>query len=195
MATAQEAIDALAAKQGVAGSVTPTNLGAGTLQDIYDYLRQTSTGWGVYSDTQYTDGAPLTLVSDVKVNIPNNAGSSIETQIPIDVTTLYDGSVITGKNGDSLNLTISFSIRPTSAQATEVVVVPDIGGAVGEIKNYERYTIFSKGNGVTQQYLSSFGVYTLDTWEANGATLKITPDNPCEIFDIRYLIQRTHKAF
>jgi hypothetical protein len=35
MATAQEAIDALAAKQGVADSVTPTNLSV-TLQDIYN---------------------------------------------------------------------------------------------------------------------------------------------------------------
>ena len=35
MAAAQDAIDALAAKQGVAGSVTPTNLSV-TLQDIYN---------------------------------------------------------------------------------------------------------------------------------------------------------------
>jgi hypothetical protein len=34
MATAQEAIDALAAKQGVTNGVTPTNLSV-TLKDIY----------------------------------------------------------------------------------------------------------------------------------------------------------------
>ena len=52
----------------------------------------------------------------------------------------------------------------------------------------------SKGNDVEHYYLSSFNAYTLNTWEANGGTVKIVSDASADIYDIRYVITRTHKA-
>ena len=152
------------------------------------------TGWGSYSDTLYTEGSPLTLSAGVKVDLTNNAGSSIESQLPTGITTLYNGSTITGFDGDGQLLTISFRVKQTSNQATRVTVVPDIGGAVGEIDDFRRDQSFNRGINVEQGYLSSFGVYNGATWEANGATLKIESDEPCEIYNIRFLIHRIHKA-
>lgn len=156
-----------------------------------------STGWGVYGDNALTEGTPLSLTGGAAyVNLPNNAASKIETQKPVDIDTFYDESItkITGRNGDGLNITLSFAVKPTTNQVTMVTVVPDIGGAIGEIEDYARDVSFSKGQNVEQRYLSSFDVYTLDTWEANGAQLKIKADQNCEIYNVRYLLTRTHKA-
>jgi hypothetical protein len=51
------------------------------------------TGWGVYNDTTYTTGSPFTVTAGApKQALPNNAGSKIETQLPTDVATFYDGT-------------------------------------------------------------------------------------------------------
>lgn len=89
-------------------------------------------------------------------------------------------------------LTIEFKIKPTTAAITKLSVTIDIGGSVGEI--YPRDFILTKGNGVEHFYLSSFGAYTLNTWEANGGTVKVITDQNAQIYDIRYIITRTHKA-
>ena len=154
------------------------------------------TGWGSYTDTLYTSVSPLVLTGGAAyVNLTNNKGSFLETQKPTDVDTFYDGTTITGRFGDSIMITISFAVKPTTNQSTRVTVIPDIGGVVGEITDYEKDETFSKGLNIVQRYLNSFGAYTYDTWEANGAQLKIKADQNAEIYNIRYLINRLHKAF
>lgn len=153
------------------------------------------TGWAAYTDTQYTEGSPLPLFGgDPVVNLPNNAGIVLDTYKPADIDTLYDGSAITGREGDSIIITISFAVKPTTAQPTRITTVPDIGGAIGEIEDYKNDITLGKGQNVVQRYLSSYNAYTLDTWEANGATMKIQSDQNCEIYGIRYLITATSRA-
>ena len=151
-------------------------------------------GWGVYNDTVYNTGSPFTATTGSAILLPNNKGSLIETQKPIDVTTFYDGTVIKGINGDGLNITIEFRCRPTTgASNVRMQVKLDIGGAVGVL--YPRDFALTKGSGVEHNYLSSFNVYTLNTWEANGASVYVEAFNSnIEVYDIRYLITRTHKA-
>lgn len=153
-----------------------------------------STGWGAYSDTQYTEQNPLILSAGVQVNLPNNAFNKLETQLPTDISTFYDGTVITGRFGDGLNITLSFAVKPITTQVTRITTVPDIGGAIGEIEDYKHDEVFDKGNGVEQRYLKAYDAYTYDTWEANGATMKIEASHNCHIYNIRYLLTRTHKA-
>ncbi|WP_242118764.1 hypothetical protein [Aestuariivivens sediminicola] len=152
------------------------------------------TGWADYVDGVYTSASPLALTASNKVTLPNNAMTIRDSQKPTDITTFYNASnsTITGRNGDGINVNIEFKARPTTAAVTKLTVAIDIGGAVGEI--YIRDFIMSKGNGVEHYYLSSFSAYTLDTWEANGGTVKIVSDASAEIYDIRYVVTRTHKA-
>ena len=153
------------------------------------------TGWASYTDTQYTSGVPFSITgNDTYVNLPNNAGTVLDTQLPIDVSTFYNGTVITGREGDGISISISFAVRPTTTQTTRVTVVPDIGGAIGEIEDYASDVTLSRGSGIVQRFLLNFNAYTLDTWELNGATMKIKADQNCEIFGVRYLITRTHRA-
>ena len=99
---------------------------------------------------------------------------------------------ITGRNGDGINITIEFKLRPTTSSNTRVTLAIDIGGAVGEI--FPRDFVLAKGNGVEHFYLSSFNAYTLGTWEANGGSVRVSSTAPVQIYDIRYVITRTHKA-
>ncbi len=152
------------------------------------------TGWGDYVDDQYTSGSPLALAGGVKVTLPNNAATIRDSQKPIDVSTFYDSSTqtITGRNGDAINLVIEFKARPTTSSVTRLSLSIDIGGVVGEI--YPNTFVLAKGQNQEHYYLQTISAYTLDTWETNGGTVKIESNQSAEVYDIRYVITRTHKA-
>lgn len=152
------------------------------------------TGWADYVDGTYTSASPYVLAGSTKITLPNDAATVRDSQKPIDVTTFYDSttSTITGRNGDGINIVIEFKARPNTSSVTRLTLAIDIGGAVGEI--YIRDFVLAKGNNVEHYYLSSFNTYTLDTWETNGGAVKITSTDSVDIYDIRYVITRTHKA-
>ena len=153
------------------------------------------TGWADYADGTYTSGSPLSVSAGTKVTLPNDGATIIDSQIPIDIDSMYTiaDSTITGRNGDGLNILIEFSVEPTTAADTRITTSIDIGGAVGEI--YKRDFVLSKGNGVEHYYSASFSGYTLSTWETNGGKVKVmATGGGVEIYDIRYVLTRTHKA-
>ena len=158
--------------------------------EVYDF-----TGWAVYNDTTYTTGSPFLVTAGAPAQaLPNNAGSKIETQLPSDVTSFYDGTVITGRNGDGVMIMMEFQCRPTTNNSdVRLKTSIDIGGTVGEIYPFE----FGLGKGLNVEhfFLKSTLAYTLDTWETNGGTVLIEAFNSnIEVYNIRYLISRTHKA-
>ncbi|WP_235298217.1 hypothetical protein [Portibacter marinus] len=151
-------------------------------------------GWADYADTTYKESSPFALAGGVKVTLPNNAEKIVDFQKPLDVPTFYDkdNSIITGRNGDGINIVVEFKVKPTTASSTRITSAIDIGGAVGEI--YIRDFILSKGQGVEHHFLTSFSGYTLGTWEANGGQVRVISTDAVEIYDIRFVITRTHKA-
>ena len=153
--------------------------------------QDSSSGWGNYADTQYTVGSPFAIAADTDTVLPNNAGSKIESQLPIDIATYYDGSVITGKNGDGFSITLELIAVPGSTTNTYIDIWIDIGGSVGEL--YRRTLTFAKGAG-TYNMNKSFTGYSLDTFEANGSTVYVRSNTTVDIHGIRYVITRTHKA-
>ena len=166
-------------------------ISAQDLRDAVDSLDDT--GWAQYQDTQYPcTGTPLSITANTDTVLPNNAGSSITTYVPDDVVSFYDGSVITGREGDGILITIDLISTPTNANTTYVEVWFDIGGAVGEL--YRRIIIFPKGNGVVRPINFTVAGYTLNTWEANGATVYIRANGTLDVCDIRYIITRTHRG-
>lgn len=169
-----------------AGSISP--------QDLRDALVSTTanTGWAQYADTLYTSGAPLTLVADANTALPNNAGTIIDTHKPSDVPSFYAGGKITGRSGDALLITIDFLALPTSVNTTYLDLWFNIGGTVGEL--YRRVISFPRGNGVVRPIVYTTLVYTLDTWEANGATVNVRANGATSIYNIRYVIARVHRG-
>lgn len=150
------------------------------------------TGWGQYADTQYTSGSPFSITADIDTLLPNNKGSVLEGQKPSDVITFYDGTVITGRNGDGIGITLDCKAIPTNVSTTYIEFWFDIGGSVGEL--YRRIISFPKGNGVVRPINFTVIGYTLDTWEANGATPYVRANGTADLYDIRYVITRTHRG-
>lgn len=155
--------------------------------DAYNF-----TGWTQYQDTQYTSGSPLSVVGNTDTILPNNALSKIESQKPDDIATMYDGTVITGRNGDGLGITIDMNAVPTNAGTTFLEVWIDIGGGVGQL--YKRIITFPKGTGIVRPINFTVNAYTLDTWETNGGTVYVRANGSIDLYDIRYVLTRTHKA-
>jgi len=147
-----------------------------------------ASGWGAYVHT----GATQVLAAGVKVTLDNNAGSVIETQKPADIATFYDGSVITGREGDGVAIGVELTFTPSSGAASLITVAIDIGGAVGELYVQE-YTILH-GSGVAHKVAYVANAYQLDTWEANGGLVKVVANGPGDVTLVRYVIQRLHKA-
>jgi len=156
------------------------------------------TGWGYYVDDQYTSSSPFTVAGDTDTIMPNNKASVIESQKPTDVTTFYDGTSILGRNGDGIGISIDFTIVPTNVNTTLVEVWVDITGGTGTPENlanlYRRILTFPKGTGTPRKVSFSHIGYTLGTWEANGGVVKIRANGSAEIYDVAYIITRTHKA-
>lgn len=151
------------------------------------------TGWAVYQDTVYTLLTPYHLIADSKVTLPNRAHLIIDNQKPIDINTFYNktDSSITGRNGDGLNVYVEFVVVP-SGSTTYLQASIDIGGVIGEL--FTGVYTFPKGADVPQRISFSFAGYTLDTWQTNGAKVKVLTDGACDIYAQRYVLTRTHKA-
>lgn len=169
---------------------TPTEANFASLIDS-NYHRD-DLGWADYSDTQYTSLSPFSLNANTDTILPNNGSGGVQTYEP-DGISLYANDKITGITGESRIITIEYKITPTSGSATYVETWFDIGGSVGEL--YRRVTGFQKGAGVEKGVLGTTFVYTLDTWETNGATVYVRSNGDCTLHSVRYVIGRTTKVF
>ena len=142
----------------------------------------------------YTVGSPLVLADGTNMTLPNNASTIRDFQKPIDVDTFYDPATqtITGRDGDAINITIELKAKPTTSSVSRLTIAIDIGGPVGEI--YVQDFVMAKGRNIEHRFLSSFNAYTLNTWQANGGTVKIKASGASEVYNIRYVISRVHNA-
>lgn len=99
-------------------------------------------------------------------------------------------ALITGREGDNLDLMIYFKATPSSTNSYIDIWV-DIGGAIGEL--YRQTILFrdTSQKGVLYALPSAF---TLNTWEANGGIVYIEPSVNMTIHSINFNFDRSHKA-
>lgn len=177
---------------GILANVSLTTpLVGGTLATV----ESTGTGWAVYSDNVYTSGSPFVVNSGVTSTLPNNAGSVINSQIPLGVTSFYNSGtskIIPELNGDSYLINVRFTAVSSSNTGLADVSL-DIGGAMGVI---DGQTIsMRKGAGNSQIINVIFDIYSLSTFVSNGGLIKFNSiDGNTSIYNIQYKITRTHKA-
>ncbi len=104
------------------------------------------------------------------------------------------GDLIIGDPGDSLLITVEFTIRRASGSGSfDFTTAIDIGvEGVNEILLYKRTQTFP-GSG-DQENTFTTGAFTLDTWQTNGGRVKISPSVNVELFGSRVIIYRLHKG-
>lgn len=152
----------------------------------------TSLGFGLYRDTQYTSSSPFIVTSGTKVTLPNNAGEVIDTNLPIHRTDLYNGSVLTAERlNDTYIWNIRMTIEPSASNAGLGLSI-DIGGTQNEFVADSRRLV--RGTSATEVSIPLSG-FTGQTFIDNGGTVKIlAEDGDLSIYGIVYYLVCTGKG-
>lgn len=187
------------AKQ-IIGTGTIANDGTGDpLRDAFEKVNEnfgevySFTGWQQITDTTYTSGAPLTILSGVTGKLLTGTVTEINTQLPTGVTTFWKTDKLMAVNdGDAFTLSLRFKAKMNVANGLTDVAI-NIGGALNIIS--QETLVFSKGSGVEQRFDIDLSYFTGTTFIANGGNIEITPLNgDIDIYDIVLVIIRTHKG-
>jgi hypothetical protein len=155
-------------------------------------------GGATYTDGQYTEATPFVLVANVITSIPNNKATAVETQLPVDLTTLYNGTGVLAAEGDGALITVSFLLKPTVTATDQVEVWIDttagIGTPIKDANLFKGTTGFKQLVGAERPILYSINAQASALWGANGARLKVRANGACGIYDISYTVNRVSKA-
>ena len=165
----------------------------GGIVDLRNFLL--ASGWADYTDTSHTVGSPQSITALTDTKITNNAATTRVQEIPLtDYPNGFFDSVaqkILGRAGDSLLITIQFTCqRQVGTTDFDIELFFDIGGSVGELYNR---TINIKGN-TPNKITFTTAVYTLDTWQENGADIMINSDVDINLYDLRFVVYRLHRG-
>lgn len=154
------------------------------------------TGWAQYSDDSLSSGSPQVVNQGSTAVITNNAANVIESQLPIGVSSLYDGLKIRPDQvGDAYMIRVNFDAF-TSVQSGFATLELDIGAPQNVI--LKKGITFPKGAGLANAISISTSnlVYTLGTFIANGGELKLVSNSGnTSIYNVSYVISRIHKGF
>jgi len=110
------------------------------------------TGWEQITDTTYTAGSPLVILSGVTGKILTGTVTKIQTQLPTGVTTFWNETtdkLLAVNNGDAFTLSLRFKAKMNVASGLADIDI-NIGGSLGAISN--ETILFSKGSGVEQKF-------------------------------------------
>ena len=154
---------------------------------------QSEKGWGLYSDTVFTELSPQMFSGGVWSPISVNAGFKIETYLPLTPdgqtpTPLYDGGKMTPPSiGASFSAALSFIAKSDNTNGTFDVGI-DIGGSVGLI--FINSHVFPKGSGQYHEFDLSLNGFFLDTFFTNGGVVKLKPKTgqTVELYSASFLI-------
>lgn len=148
-------------------------------------------GWASYGDTVYTSVSPFTVLENATSTLPNNAGTVINSHLPVGTASFYNSGtskITPTRSGDYNIITVRFNAECSHID-TAMDFGIDIGGSQGVI--FKDVKVFPKGNGVTHPFSFVCPGYSLDTFIANGGLVKITAVNgDIDIYDIEYQIAR-----
>lgn len=175
---------------------TGTNLKAGgdIINDNFDEVYN-FTGWEQITDSTYTVGSPLVILSGVTGKILTGTVVKIQTQIPSGVTTFWNETtdkIMAVNDGDAFNLSLRFKAKMNVANGLADVGI-NIGGSLNVIS--QETLLFSKGSGAEQRFDIDLSYFTGATFIANGGIIEVTPLNgDISIYDIVIVIIRTHKG-
>ena len=132
-------------------------------------------GWALYSDTNFTPLNKFVITAGDTVTLPNNGASTITSQLPLGVDSLFspaDTAFITTGVGNAYMIRLSFQTSNSNGNGYFTAIF-DIGGASFVIPITARTFEYPKGAGVTHSYSTTNLVYSLGTYATNGLKVKI----------------------
>lgn len=176
------------------GTGTPLRTAGEMINDNFDEVYN-FTGWQQITDTTYTVGSPLVILSGVTGKILTGTVTKIDTQLPTGVTNFWDvanDKLLAVNNGDAFTLSLRFKAKMNVANGNADIAI-NIGGALNKIS--DETIVFSKGSGVEQRFDIDLSYFTGTTFLANGGTIEVIPNNgDISIYDIVLVIIKTHNG-
>jgi hypothetical protein len=157
-----------------------------------------NTGWASYADTTYTSGSPFVVSVGTTVSLPNNAATTIVSQLPTGSTGLYDGTRITpDASGDSYDVRMSFQGFSSVNEGAFALSLDISAAGDGSITIASAPVRMVRGSGAgnVQLYTVAIPVFTLGTFLTNGGLIRIEAvDGNITVYDISYVLIKNHAA-
>jgi|PlaIllAssembly_1097288.scaffolds.fasta_scaffold00074_5 hypothetical protein len=176
------------------GTGTTLRAGGDMINDNFDEV-YSFTGWEQITDTTYTVGSPLVILSGVTGKIQTGTVTKIQTQLPTGVATFWDATtdkLLAVNNGDAFTLSLRFKAKMNVANGICDIAI-NIGGTLNKIS--DETILFSKGSDVEQNFDIDLSYFTGSTFLANGGTIEVIPTNgDVSIYNIVMVVIRTHKG-
>ena len=155
-------------------------------------MREIWSGYIAYEDT--TTAAVTVVAGDTITLYLSPDFVERRNRIPF-VDSLYSrtDTAIIGDFGNAYNGVYELEITQNTNNDTRTSVWIDIGGGIPPL--YVQSFFLTRGSGQTSVVNKSTGIYTLDTWQANGGKLKFTTDQSVDVHFNRLILYLLHKGF
>jgi hypothetical protein len=158
---------------------------------VYQNIVSNPHGWIQYTSDNYTEASPIVIAAGSTETLWLNCSTINDAYKPSGIDSLYnraDSTIISNQLGAYGDLRIDFKAKTTAATAANFDVILDIGLAT---MVYEDTEIFSEGINTEQRFSVNTPYYTLATFLANGAKIKIkSSTGNTSIYDVRLLISK-----
>lgn len=157
------------------------------------YLDKTKNiyGWNDIADSQYTSGAPLSISSGIRTQLPNNALKAQTDQSRLGTIWASNQFLISDLNA-AYALRINLKCKAAAAAGTPYVLRLEIESANGPTV-ITANEAFIKGGSYENNIAFAPVFYTGSFINAQALKLYVTPDTAVTIYDIGFVIQRTYK--
>ena len=175
----------------------PATFNVAALNGIaYPDIPQTTNGWAIYYDSQYTIDDQLSIAAETRTMVTIDALGSLtnKTQIPNGVSDFWDASInkVTPVNvGDSYDLRLDFVADPQS-NTESVLVELDIGDGNPSVVIVALNATFPEQQ--PQEVSVSFPFFSLETFINNGGSIYITPSSNFTFYNFSIFIKRDYTA-
>lgn len=151
-------------------------------------------GHAVYFDTEYTAENPQVFTGTEFLPVSNNKGNFVETYLPANVTTLYDGTkILPPSTGAGFTAYVSFTAKASATNSYFELGV-DIDGTFNEI--FQNAQTVIRGSNTYQNYYIPINGYMLDTFNTNGGVLKLKPktNNTISVYNTTIYVNVGYQA-
>lgn len=174
-------------------SAQPGPVSGGNSEQLYNLWN--TLGWVRYKDDAYTEVAPFSVSLGDTATLFNNAANVIDNYIPNDLDSLWnrtDSTIMAQKIGDAYLVRIDFTAKSSQSEGYGTLSL-DIGGAIGPIVN--RLFTFPRGADIPHKFSITTLLYSLDTFIANGAKIKISSGRgDLSLYDVNFVFSRVFHA-
>jgi len=152
-------------------------------------------GWVALTDSTYTSGSPLSILSGVDTVLQFNADSIIDTYAPngytyLDFFDAPNNRITSPILGGAYDFRVTFKCTP-SANSRQLNTKYSIGTGVGSQIVIDQRSSELRTSGTPSNISITSLVYSLSTFLTNGMEIILNANTNCDVYDIALVINRT----